>query len=43
MLMEMEISSLTRTGSKTKNYFCLHGIFTEQVSSIRNKCDQYIL
>ena len=41
--MEMEISCLTRTGSEIINRFCFHGIFTGDVSSILNKCDQCIL
>ena len=38
----MEISCLTRTGPGIKNCFCLHGIFTGNVSSIWNKYDQCI-
>ena len=37
--MEMEISCLTRNGRGIKNCFCLHGIFTGNVSAIWNKCD----
>ena len=41
--MEIEKSCLTRTVSGINNCFCLHGIFTGDVSSILNQYDQYIL
>ena len=36
-------SGVHSTGPEIINCFCLHGIFTGNVSSISNKCDQCIL